>query len=401
MSRTSALAASLLLSLAAAPAHAADGFLQNDTFNSADGGAARINAGVVFGDYQGPVVLLGAQGTSYPVTLTGVDVLYVPQNGNGFQDPFDLDIWNVPDGGVGAVASHGDLFSTFTTTQSIALTASTSAFNRYTLPSAIVLTAPIVVRLRRSYDAQTWPYAGTIALDQGPVVAGANWYDTNFNGIHSIDLPDAGIPDDNWIVRAVLDVDGGPAASTAGSSSGSSGSSSATAGSTGGTGSTGGMGSTGGATSGTSSGAPTLTSVTPAEAYSADTTTLTLVGSNFAFGAQAIIGPATLSDVTLRSPAVLSGTLRPGTAPGTYAATVINPDGRQATLNNALVVHPGSNPAASSGSAGASSSTGGAGGAKSGGCGCGSSSAGDLLGVPLLLAALWLRQRKPVTGWGR
>jgi MYXO-CTERM domain-containing protein len=403
MTRSLACVAVLLLGSVSSQARAAEGLLRNDTLPT-DGGALQVRSGVVFADYQGAVVVLGGQGTSFPVTLTGVDMLYVPQSGAGVQEPWDLDIWQVPDAGVAAVPNRGDLYNV-----SIGIDTSTTAFNRYTLPVPLQITAPIVVRLRHSYDNATWSYQGTMALDHGPVVPGANWFDSALvGGIHSMDLPDAGVPDDNWVIRGVLDVDGGPATST-GSTSGSG--TGSTAGSTGSTGSTGsasttgatgtgtstGSSSTGGVTSGTTGAGVTLTSIAPAEAFSADTTTVNLVGSNFAFGVQAFIGTTLLSDVQLRSPAVLSATLKPGLAAGTYDVKVINPDAREAVLRGAFVVHAGTG---GSGAAGGSGSTSGGHGAKSGGCG--SAQGGDALWMllPLLGLALGRRQRKPVTGCG-
>ena len=128
----------LLLGSFSFRAQAAEALLRNDTLPT-DGGALQVRSGVVFSDYQGAVTVLSGPTAQSPATLTAIDVLYVPQNGGAVQDPWDLDIWNVPDAGVAAVSSHGDLFSTSTLTTSVGLATSTTAFNRFTLPTPLQL----------------------------------------------------------------------------------------------------------------------------------------------------------------------------------------------------------------------------------------------------------------------
>ena len=347
---------------------AAETFLQNDSFT----GSSQVNASMTFGAYGGAGVVLQPDDPSqYPVTISAIDILYLPINGGTPADAWDLDIFSIPDGGVLDIqraSFAGDLYSTSQDQTSVQLATSTTQFNRFNLPSPLTVSAPVLVRLRQSYDSTDpdtgFSYYGTIALDTSPTVPGANWY-YGADVFQDMTDPDAGFPAGNWIIRGVIEVDGGPA--TTSTSTSSTTASSSTASSTGST--TTGAGTTGTTTTGTTttgtttsgagtttsgtttstttgsttgtSGTLTLTSVAPTSAFTDDDTQVTLVGSNFAIGVQALIGPTPLDDIQLRSPAVLVATLPHGTAPGTYDVTVINPDGAQASLSNAFTIEAG------------------------------------------------------------
>ncbi|MBS2032426.1 MAG: IPT/TIG domain-containing protein [Deltaproteobacteria bacterium] len=404
-------------------AWAGQAYLQNDTFT----GSSHVNIGADFSDYGAAGVFLNAgPGMSYPLTLKGIEVLYAPQSGAGSSEPWDLEIFSTPDGGLPTVAS-GDLYSDYVEGTNVGFTTSTNSFNTFTLPTPISIDGPIFVQLKEPYDCNLDGicYSGVIALDDATPVLGANWFLNHNRGYEDMSYPDSGYPYGNWIIRGVVDapdVDAGPSTTstttssttTAGSTSGTTTASTSTAGSSTSTttagSSTGSSTTTTGTTTGGSttstgttgtSGALTLTSIQPTQGYSADDTQVTLVGSNFAIGIQALIGPATLTALELRSPAVLVATLPHGTAPGTYDVTVVNPDGAQATLHGAFTVVAGGSSGSSgatgsggSGSAGASGSTGGTTGAKSGGCGCASTTDAALFALPFALIAL--RRRRSV-----
>lgn len=135
----------------------------------------------------------------------------------------------------------------------------------------------------------------------------------------------------------VLQVDGGSGGGGGTGGGAGTGGGSATGGGTG----TGGGSGTGGG--GTSTDPLTLVSVTPAEVFVEDTTSLFLTGTGFETGARVLIGGTRLQDALVESSAVISATLSAGTLPaGTYEVTVINLSGEQATLPMSLKVLAGS-----------------------------------------------------------
>lgn len=399
------LAWSLALALAALPASTAlagEAYLQSYTYS----GSGPVNAAADFHDYSGPGVILQADDAgAYPLQLLAIDVLYVAHAGPATsQEPWDVDIFSIPDAGLDAIPTYyGDIYSAYTM-YGVSAGFVAPQMNRWTFQSPITLSGPVFLRLRHVYDDQTLPYEGTVALDESPPVPGVNYWSAS--NIAPIDLatPDSGLPSGNWIIRGVIpgpDIDAGSTTTTttsSGSTSSSSGStgttgttgtssssSSSSSGGTSGSGTTTGGSSTGGSTTGTT-GTITLTSVSPNTAHTGDDTSISLIGSNFQFGVQAVIGPTALTNPDLKSPALLVATLPHGTAPGTYDVTVVNPNGEQATLHNAFTVTEGGGSGSSGGTAGGTN------GAKSGGCGCSTTPEAALFALPVLL--LGLRRRK-------
>lgn len=113
-----------------------------------------------------------------------------------------------------------------------------------------------------------------------------------------------------------------------------------------------------------------LDSITPNEAYTEDSQAVVVLGDGFQPGAQVLIGPALLTDVVVKSGAVINATLPAKTPAGAYDVKVINLDGKSVSLPGAFTVRAGSR--------------------LKGGCSCGAS--GALPGLALGLLALARRR---------
>ncbi len=101
----------------------------------------------------------------------------------------------------------------------------------------------------------------------------------------------------------------------------------------------------GGAATGGGGGTSSLNlfDVSPAQVYAGDDTELLLTGAGFTAGAQVTIGGKVLSNVTVKSGAVIGATLKANTlGKGLYDVTVLTLDGARATLPMAFNVSGGS-----------------------------------------------------------
>jgi MYXO-CTERM domain-containing protein len=311
----------LVALLCALPAQAADQFLKYDNFT----GTGSVSVSVTFPEYAGAGVLF-APDAGFPLQLKAIDVFAAPaSNGtSGDLGAYILDVWDESAGG--AVFPPTTIVGNRWNSNmqgGVQLTASLTQFNRFTFPSPITITSGrFFVAVREQLS--TADDGTTIAMDTGPTVPGANYW-FNGAGVWSAitGLPDAGTvqsTDRNWILRAVLTTpdDGG----TGGSGGGSGGSGGSI-----GTGGSGGAGNTG----------LSLTSIDPTTIMSGDESLLTLLGSGFDANVQVIIGTKLIS-----SGAVLLATVAPRTLnPGVYDVTVINNDGSDAVLTQALTVTEG------------------------------------------------------------
>jgi hypothetical protein len=83
---------------------------------------------------------------------------------------------------------------------------------------------------------------------------------------------------------------------------------------------------------------PVLKSVSPSVVDANTETTLTILGENFQEGLTVQVGGLTLSDVFVDSEEMVIATFPSGVSIGTYDLTVINPDGKSATLPQAISV---------------------------------------------------------------
>ena len=81
---------------------------------------------------------------------------------------------------------------------------------------------------------------------------------------------------------------------------------------------------------------PVIYSVAPAVGSTNGNQTVMVMGTNFETGASVSFGSASALNVSVSSPALLSLTTPPVSAPGFVNVTINNPDGNHATLNNAF-----------------------------------------------------------------
>jgi IPT/TIG domain len=429
----------LLVLLVSHAALAGQRLLQNDHFT----GAGSIFSGVSFREYQGAGVLFTPSLSDYPLKIIAVDVLAVSYSGgaSGSQGVYVIDVWD-EDGGT--VTPPRLLDGGFRPTgllgmQGAGFTTSTTRFNRYTLAQPLIVPAgKVFVQVSEQFDTAT--DGTTVALDNGPLESGANWFFNGGGGFDDFAQSDGGVLyNRNWIIRLVLEVpdtavsvssvlpSSGPTSSTVpilisganfevgatallGTTTLQLTMSSATQltgvvpmgtapgvydvvvrnpsgtegrlvngyqaiGAGGGSGAGGGGGSATGGGSGSDAGTVTLFDIAPAQTYAADDTAVQLTGEGFEAGAQVTIGGKPLSDVSVKSSAVLNATLKANTlGKGLYDVSVLNLSGARATLPMAFNV---------------------SGGSAKGGCGCTSVDA-----PALLAAACWVlsgsrRRKKP------
>jgi hypothetical protein len=84
--------------------------------------------------------------------------------------------------------------------------------------------------------------------------------------------------------------------------------------------------------------APTLTNVSPTQAYNYQATTITITGANFVATPTVNLGNFSLSNVTFVNSTTLTATVPADLPGGTYTITVTNPDSQSASLANAFTV---------------------------------------------------------------
>lgn len=376
----------VLAALCASPARADEKLLQNDVFPN----SGTVATPVAFPDYHGVGAVFEADAGEYPIQLQAIDVFCAPSPAGGFpgsSSAWLLDVWDLTaDAGIlPPVKLYGNRYAS-----GVQLTSSTTQFNRFTFPQVITITSgKFFVAVRDQLGAAL--NDTTIAMDTGPVKPGANWYYSSQTGWSEVTgLPDAGgavqRQNRNWIVRAVLFVDsdagtgggagggsgggagGGSGGGLGGGTGGSGGGSGGAGGAAGGTGGSGGAGGSGGGTAG----GLALESVTPNEIWAGDPNELLIRGTGFAPEVQLMIGTRLVSPIDRKSAAIISVALAPRALnAGVYDVTVINPDGLDATLTQALTVKEGV--------------------AVPSGCGCGAAGGGGLLAAAALLA--WVRRR--------
>ncbi|MEW6429977.1 MAG: IPT/TIG domain-containing protein [Myxococcota bacterium] len=274
---------------AAAQAAAADKIIQNDTFT----GSGTVNSGVSFGEYQGAGVLFTPAPGDYPLKIVAIDVFSVTYNGGapGNYGAYVVSLWNESQGtlnpprlfdGGSYVPQVNQLGAQFLT--------SNTMLNRFTLPSPFVVDAgqvfvAVTEQLQTSLDSTT------IALDNGPLKPGANYFFNGGGGFEPIDLPDGGRPlgiNQNWIIRLVAEGADLPV---------------------------------------------TVTSITPSSGPDNVGTDVTITGTHFELGAEAFLGANALA---LRSvtTTTIGATVPAGLSPGLYDVRVRNRNGVEGTLPN-------------------------------------------------------------------
>jgi hypothetical protein len=308
----------LLVSLGwSSVAWAGERYLTNDQYS----GSGQVNASVTFGSYEGAGVLLSDDPANYPLEIIAVDVLAPPAPGQSSeQDAFLIDIWGeFPDGG-GVSPPETNTGSLYT--DSIGIQGSNTQFTRITLSFPVIVSSgQFFIGLREQNDPFDTgiPNYVTVATDTSTTVPNGNWlFRQGVLEWESFDDPNAnlGIPG-NWILRAVINVPGGPDAGPPPPPD---------AGPTPDAGPSGGI---------------TLTSITPDHGDNSVATQVVLLGSNFAAGVQVLVGPDLLASLTVASAAVIQGSVPAGISPGTYDVTAINADGTQAVLHSAFTVTAG------------------------------------------------------------
>lgn len=187
--------------LLAASAWGGEKHIRNDGFT----GTGSVSSSVQFLNGQGAGVVLTPEASDYPLTLIGIDVLCVPTtpSSEGLPAAYVIDVFDEAGGMVVAppMSSTGNVYSS-----GIQFTASSTKYNRVTLPSPRTITSgKIFVKLLTQFDSAT--DGTTIAMDSGPAVPKANYfYDFGVPG--EIKAGGSGNygADKNWIVRAVLKV---------------------------------------------------------------------------------------------------------------------------------------------------------------------------------------------------
>lgn len=84
---------------------------------------------------------------------------------------------------------------------------------------------------------------------------------------------------------------------------------------------------------------PTLTSVSPSQAYNYHATAVTITGASFVATPTITLGSMLLVDVTFVSSTTLTATVPADLPGGIHTITVTNPDGQSTNLTNTLTIH--------------------------------------------------------------
>lgn len=84
--------------------------------------------------------------------------------------------------------------------------------------------------------------------------------------------------------------------------------------------------------------APTVTGVSPTQAYNYQATTITISGSNFVATPTVLLGNVSLTNVTFVNSTTLTATVPADLPGGTYTITVTNPDSQSTGVASAFTV---------------------------------------------------------------
>jgi hypothetical protein len=276
--------------LGAMTAAAGTKVVKNDTFT----GTGQAYAGVSFGEYQGAGVLFEPDAADYPLKIIGLDVLVTPYmnvgSGNG---QYELDVWDQDAGTLTPPVFGGPTGRI--NREAIAVTASTSQFNRYTFAQPVIVTAGKVF-VKFSQITQTSLDGTTIALDSATTPRpGANWFFDGFGNFVPFEQADGGYfrgLNRNWIIRLVLEVPDQ---------------------------------------------AVTVTSISPNSSRTNESPAVVITGTNFELGARAFLGANELALTNLTAQ-TLGATVPMGLPAGTYDVRVRNLSGVEGTLRNGYTV---------------------------------------------------------------
>lgn len=306
----------LLAALIAGSAVAGTKVIKNDTFT----GAGSIFAGLSFGEYQGAGVLFEPDPSDYPLRIIAVDILLVPylMQSGAVLGQYEFDIWDESGGTVPPPRPNdgGSEYIGRISREALALTPSSTMFNRYTFPNPITVPSGRVF-VKVSEILETGADGTTIALDNATMPKpNANWF---FNGgFVRFDQPDGGFYgglNRNWIIRLVLEVPDT---------------------------------------------AVTVTSITPSSSLTNVPTNVVIAGSNFELGARAFLGANELAVNNLTS-LTIGATVPVGLPAGRYDVRVRNPSGVEGVLPNGYQVFD-SDGGMGTGGGGGAGGTGGGGG---------------------------------------
>lgn len=274
---------------AAAQAAAADKILKNDTFT----GTGAVNSGVSFGEYQGAGVLFTPAPGDYPLKIVAIDVFSVTVNGGapGNYGAYVVSLWNESEGTLNPPKKFdGGYYVPQVNQLGAQFLTSNTMLNRFPLPMPFVVDAGQVF-VAVTEQTQTSFDSTTIALDNGPLKPGVNYFFNGGGGFDPIDLPDGGRPlgiNQNWIIRLVAEGVDLPV---------------------------------------------TVTSIAPSAGPENVATDVTITGTNFELGAEAFLGTNAL---TLRSvtTTTIGATVPAGLPVGLYDVRVRNMNGVEGTLPN-------------------------------------------------------------------
>ncbi len=312
----------ILAALISGTAAAGTKIIKNDTFTGAGG----IFAGWSFGEFQGAGVLFEPAPGEYPLKIIGIDVLVVPYQLQGVGvGAYELDVWDEVGGTVAPPrpSDGGPDYLGKVDRASLQFTSSVSLFNRFTLPTPLIVNAGKIF-VKVSEQTETAIDFTTIALDNAATPkAGANWYFDGFGSFHPFELADGGYYNGlnrNWVIRLVLEVPDQ---------------------------------------------AVSITDITPSSGLTSTATPVIITGTNFELGARAFLGTDELA-ITALTGATIGATVPAGLAPGRYAVRVQNPAGGQASLPDGYTVLGVDG---GSGTGGGGGSTGGGAGGGNGGSG--------------------------------
>lgn len=267
-------------------ANAGEKWILNDNFP----GSGSVSTQVLFGTGEGAGVLLTPEQGDYPLKIIAIDVMVasITPGGSGAIGPYVLDVWDETSGVIAPPATkNGNLH-----TGGVALTASTTMFNRFTFPSPLTVTSgKLFIGLKPQTDSLT--DGVTLGMDSGPVVPGGNYF-YNFGTWYPMTGSGSGAAgvNRNWIIRAVLDI---PTV------------------------------------------APVVFAIDPSTADNGSPTQVTITGENFTMGSRAFIGTVEIT-VTSQLPTQLTATVPAGITPGVYDVTVENPGPVSGTLNDGFTV---------------------------------------------------------------
>jgi hypothetical protein len=328
----------LLAGLIAGTAVAGTKVIKNDTFT----GTGNIFAGLSFGEYQGAGVLFEPDPSDYPLRIIGVDILLVPymMQGGAVVGQYEFDLWDESAGTVPPPTPNdgGSYYYGRISREALALTPSSTMFNRYTFPAPITVPSGKVF-VKVSEILETGVDGTTIALDTATTPKpNANWFFDGFGAFVRFDQPDGGFYgglNRNWIIRLVLEV---PDV------------------------------------------AISVTSITPSSSLTNVNTNVVITGTNFELGARAFLGTNELTVNNLTS-LTIGATVPLGLPAGQYDVKVRNLSGVEGVLPNGYRVLD------SDGGTGTGGGGGGTGGGSGGGGGGGGNTGTEALAITAITPA--------------